>query len=98
MAMTSKTISPFLGDWTVLRASLHSALGIYDWVLTLGRERQYIWPRKTSKSAILFLIIRYSSLATIPFTIIMSFDIPGKSDLVSAFRVHGAGELVQLVC
>ncbi|KAI1794387.1 hypothetical protein LXA43DRAFT_1091907 [Ganoderma leucocontextum] len=84
--MADSTSEPVLAD--LVRAhvggNFHimaiTILGLYDWILTLGRERQYIWRRATSNSAILFPVIRYASLATIPFTAIMSNYFPGKSD------------------
>ena len=45
------------------------ALLLYDWILTVGREKQYIWRSPISSSSILYLIIRYSSLAAAALTV-----------------------------
>jgi hypothetical protein len=43
---------------------LLSALGIYDYLLTLNQEVRQIWQRKLSWTSVLFVVNRYLTLAT----------------------------------
>ncbi|KAI0646486.1 hypothetical protein C8Q79DRAFT_926435 [Trametes meyenii] len=52
----------------------------YDFLLTLGRERQHIWRRGFSRSVLLFYAARYSALSNAPFVVIDLTHWPTMSD------------------
>ncbi|KAH9941699.1 uncharacterized protein BXZ73DRAFT_98090 [Epithele typhae] len=70
------TLSALQSRWAVV-GSL--AIVGYDYFLTLDREIQYIWKRKISSASVIYIVIRYSSLASNVLTLLNFFSWPGKS-------------------
>ncbi|KAI0760640.1 hypothetical protein C8Q74DRAFT_245104 [Fomes fomentarius] len=61
--------------WTRVTTAQYSiiaecALTIYEWVISMDREVQYFWSRKTRFAALLYYINRYSGVACSLFSIL----------------------------
>ncbi|KIJ42143.1 hypothetical protein M422DRAFT_48352 [Sphaerobolus stellatus SS14] len=52
------------------------ALIIYEYMITFEKERLYIWQRKTTIPTVLFCIIRYIPLISVPCTMIIAMISP----------------------
>ncbi|KAH9930447.1 uncharacterized protein BXZ73DRAFT_101821 [Epithele typhae] len=72
----SLTLSDLQDSWLSV-ASL--VLVLYDYLLTLDREIHYIWRRSVSSASILYLVLRYVSLAAVVVTMLNLFPFPGKA-------------------
>ena len=44
--------------------SLSPAVGVYEWIVTLDQERNIVWGKKWSYGTWLFVVTRYTMLAT----------------------------------
>ncbi|KAH9941694.1 uncharacterized protein BXZ73DRAFT_98085 [Epithele typhae] len=56
----------------------------YDYFLTLDREIQYIWRRKFTTASAIYIVTRYSSLASNVLTFLNLFPWPGESSSMYA--------------
>ncbi|KAI0674491.1 hypothetical protein C8Q78DRAFT_598927 [Trametes maxima] len=63
----------------------------YDFVLTLGRERQHIWRRGFSRSVLLFYAARYSALSNALFVVLDLTHWPTMSDSLWDFNTISNG-------
>jgi Family of unknown function (DUF6533) len=79
---------------TANRVLLDIALLAYDTVLTLSHEVPYIWLKKTSIGAILYIAARYPSLVGFAITIFLAFS--NVSLKVVSF--HGSFILAHMNC
>ncbi|KAH9941687.1 uncharacterized protein BXZ73DRAFT_41766, partial [Epithele typhae] len=57
----------------------------YDYFLTLDREIQYIWRRKFTSASAIYIVTRYSSLASNIVISLNLFPRPGELSAVSVF-------------
>ena len=73
----------FALSYTILMASIHQAVVIYDWILSVDREVAYIWNSGPSSASIIYLTLRYVSSASFIVTMMNLFPYVGKSSAVS---------------
>ncbi|KAI0652942.1 hypothetical protein C8Q70DRAFT_928904, partial [Cubamyces menziesii] len=55
---------------------------VYEYVITFGQEVRYVWAQKKTGAAMLFLMIRYASLAEGVMEIFILLPIAGKLILI----------------
>ncbi|KAI0330888.1 hypothetical protein GY45DRAFT_679438 [Cubamyces sp. BRFM 1775] len=55
---------------------------VYEHIINLDKEIQYVWLRKKTGAAVLYLIIRYMALFTLVILEVISYVVP-MSDAVS---------------
>ncbi len=65
-----------------------TALGIYDWLITLNQEYRQIWRRKISWISVLFVINRYVTLMTSFVMFVKDIPVVAPNSKVSGSSVY----------
>ena len=55
---------------------------MYDYILSFDREARYIWRRRLSSASVLYVLLRYASLAAVVSTMLNLFPFSGKTCVV----------------
>lgn len=66
-----------------------TAIVVFDYFLNLDREVLYIWRRSLASATVLYLLLRYASLASLVVTMLSLFPYSGKSSAVRIASIPG---------
>ncbi|EJC98497.1 uncharacterized protein FOMMEDRAFT_23728 [Fomitiporia mediterranea MF3/22] len=91
--LDSSQIVSLASEWYILRMMHVATITVltYDYLLTIGREKELIWPSRLSVVKILFLLNRYILFGAISgdLYLILSLD-PSARGCITAFRICSA--------